>query len=156
MKKKTFRIVAVALVLMILSGILYLKIWGGKPELEHFEVVAGSYEALAELALDTYSEMAPDKEYIVLDIYYGTLRYNGSDIQLNDEQKKAVIVVGEEFNYLRICKDAVFFHEDETGYYGLVYSKNPIVALYKEELPQRGRDYHRINSRWYEWGVFGL
>lgn len=157
MKNKTLRIIVGVIVVLILSGIAYLKIWGGKPEIENFDDVKSDYTILAELALDTYNEILPEEEYVVFDICYdGTFKYEDDPLPLSDEQQKAVKLINEEFDYLRVCKDAVFFHEDETGYYGLIYSKHPIMALYKAEISQRGRDYHRINSRWYEWGVFGL
>ena len=157
MKSKAIRIIAAVLAVLILSGVVYLKIWGGEPETESFQEVGSDYAVLAELALDTYNELSPEKEYVIFDITYdGEFKYNDSSLTLNDEQQKAVMLVNEEFDYLRVCKDAVFFHEDETGYYGLVYSKHPLIALYKADIPQQGRDYHRIDSRWYEWGVFGL
>ena len=157
MKTKIFRIIAVGLIGLILSGVAYLKIWGGEPEFENFADVKDDYEILAELALDTYNEISPEKEYVIFDTCYdGTFRYNDSPLPLSDEQQKAVISVSEKFDYLRVCKDAVFFHEDETGYYGLVYSKHPVIALYKIEAIQSGRDYHRLDGCWYEWGVFGL
>ena len=157
MKSKTIRIIAAILAVLILSGVMYFKIWGGEPETENFQEVRSDYEVLAELASDTYNELSPEKEYVIFDITYdGELKCNDSPLVLNDEQQKAVMLVNKEFDYLRVCKDAVFFHEDETGYYGLVYSKHPLIALYKADIPQQGRDYHRIDSRWYEWGVFGL
>ena len=157
MKNKILRIIAGVLIVVILSGVAYLKIWGGKPEIQNFDDIKSDYTILAELALDTYNENSPEKEYVVFDITYdGEFKYEDSSLPLSDEQQKAAMLANEEFDYLRVCKDAVFFHEDETGYYGLVYSKHPITALYKNEIPQKGRDYHRINSCWYEWGVFGL
>ena len=157
MKKKPLCIIVGVLIVLILSGIAYLKICGGKPEIENFDELKSNYAILAEFALDTYNEISPEKEYVIFDVRSdGTLKYEDSILPLSDEELKAVKLVGEEFDYLRVGEDAVFFHEDETGYYGLVYSGRPIIALYKEEIPQRGRSYHRLDSRWYEWGVFGL
>ena len=157
MKKKTLCIIVGVLIVLILSGVAYMKIWGGKPEFQNFEDIKNDYSILAELALDTYNEISPEKEYVIFDVCYdGALKYEDTSLTLSDEQQKAVKLVGEEFDYLRVGEDAVFFHEDETGYYGLVYSKHPLIALYQDEIPQRGRDYHRLSSRWYEWGVFGL
>ena len=157
MKKKPLCIIVGVLIVLILSGIAYLKIWGGKPEIENFDELKSNYAILAEFALDTYNEISPEKEYVIFDVRSdGTLKYEDASLPLSDEELKAVKLVGEEFDYLRVGEDAVFFHEDETGYYGLVYSGRPIIALYKEEIPQRGRSYHRLDSRWYEWGVFGL
>lgn len=156
MKSKMFSATAAVLSVLIVAGLVYLKIWGGEPQLETFREIRSDYEILAELALDTYEEISPEKEYVVFDVYDDALRYEDYEVPLNEKQQKAVELVNEEFDYLRVCQDAVFFHEDETGYYGLVYSKHPITALYKNEIPQRGRDYHRLSSYWYEWGVFGL
>ena len=155
MKKKLLIIIAIVLVL-ILSAIAYFYIWGGKPQIENFDEIADSYETVAQLALNTYSDLMPDEEYIIIDIYNGIFRKDNANFILTDEQQNAVQAASKKFDYLRVCKDAVFFCEDETGYYGLVYSKHPLNALYKAELPQDGREYHRINSHWYEWGVWGI
>ena len=157
MKKKPLCIIVGVLIVLILSGVAYMKIWGGKPEIKNFDEVKSDYTILAELALDTYNEISPEKEYVIFDVCYdGALKYEDASLTLSDEQQKVVKLVGEEFDYLRVGEDAVFFHEDETGYYGLVYSKHPLIALYQDEIPQRGRDYHRIDSRWYEWGCWGI
>ena len=157
MKNKALSIIACILIAVILSGVACLKIWGGEPQFENFGEVKTEYEILAELASEAYNEISAEKEHVIFDLYDGAyLMYEDEQIHLNDEQKTAVALINEDFDYLRVCKDAVFFHEDETGYYGLVYSKHPIIALYKNEIPQRGRDYHRLSDCWYEWGVFGL
>ena len=155
MKKKLSIIIAIVLVL-ILSAIAYFYIWGGKPQIENFDEIADNYETVAQLALNTYSDLMPDEEYIIIDIYNGIFRKDNANFILTDEQQNAVQAASKKFDYLRVCKDAVFFCEDETGYYGLVYSKHPLNALYKAELPQDGREYHRINSHGYEWGVWGI
>ena len=154
MKKQILIIISVGLALII-SLIAYFYICGGKPYIENFEEVSDDYETLAHLALNTYSDLSPQEEYIIIDIYDGNFKYDNSNLPLSEAQQNAVQVASEEFDYLRVCKDAVFFCEDETGYYGLGYSKHPIAALYKAELTQDGREYHRINSHWYEWGVWG-
>lgn len=154
--KKVILIVVPAILLLVLSVVAYFYIWGGKPQIENFEQVSANYEIVAQLSLNTYSELSPEDEYIIINIYDGNFQYNNSNLSLTEAQQNAVRTAGENFDYLRVCKDAVFFCEDETGYYGLVYSKHPLAALYKEELPQQGREYHRINSHWYEWGVWGI
>ncbi len=159
--KKTILIIVSVIFVLILSTVTYFYIWGGKSQIENFEQVSADYEIVAQLTLDTYNELRPydsypENELIIVDINEENLECNYYCLSLTDEQKKAVITVGEKFNYLAVYEDAVFFRVDETGYYGLVYSKHPLAALYKEELPQQGREYHRINSRWYEWGVWGI
>ena len=155
--KRKFLIITSVILVLLLVGVAHLYIRGGEPEIENFNEVQDDYETIAEFALETYNEISPEKEYVILDVLYnGTFRFEDYEIPLTEKQQRAVKLISEEFDYLRVCKDAVFFHEDETGYYGLVYSEHPLIALYKNEMPQRGRDYHRLSSRWYEWGVFGL
>ncbi len=154
--KKTILIIISVVLVMILSTVAYFYIWGGKPQTENFEQVSANYEIVAQLALNTYSELSPQEEYVIIDIYDGNFQYNNSNLPLTEAQQNAARIASEKFDYLRVCKDAVFFCEDETGYYGLLYSKNPLLALYKADLPQHDREYHRINSRWYEWGVWGI
>ena len=154
--KKMVLIIVSAILVLILSTVAYFYIWGGKPQIENFDEVADDYETIAQLALNTYSDLMSDEEYIIIDIYNGIFRKDNANFILTDEQQNAVQAASKKFDCLRVCKDAVFFCEDETGYYGLVYSKRPLAALYKAELPQDGREYNRINSRWYEWGVWDI
>lgn len=154
--RKGIIITVVILLTVFLGFVSYFFVWGGKPYIENFDEVSNDYETVAHLALNTYSDLSPQEEYIIIDIYDGNFKYDNSNLPLSEAQQNAVQVASEEFDYLRVCKDAVFFCEDETGYYGLVYSKHPLSALYKAELPQDGREYHRINSHWYEWGVWGI
>ena len=155
-------IITVAILLTTILGFVsYFFIWGGKPYIENFKEDSDDYETVALLVLNSYSELTPydshpENELIIVDINEENLKCDDYVFSLTDEQKKAVLTVGKKFGYLAVYKDAVFFRVDETGYYGLVYSKNPLAALYKAELPQKGREYHRINSRWYEWGVWGI
>ena len=141
---------------LVISVVAYVYIWGGKPQIENFAEVSGDYAVVAKLALDTYSEISPEEEYITVFLYDGSFRYENSELPLTEEQKNAVLAASENFDCLSIYKDAVFFREDETGYYGLVYAQQPLSAIYEEGLPQAGRQYHRINGHWYEWGVWGI
>lgn len=162
--KKTILIMAAVvsvIAVLILSAVIYFYIWGGEPYIENFEQLSADYEMVAQLTLDSYNELKaydsyPENEMIIVDINEDNLECDDYRLSLTEEQKKAVITAGEKFSYLAVYQDAVFFHADETGYYGLVYSEHPLSALYKADLPQHGRDYHRINGRWYEWGVWGI
>ncbi len=143
--KKAILIMGMIVLALVLSLVAYFYIWGGKPYITNFDEVSDDYELVAKLALNSYSELKPNDSYpenesIVIDIYYDDLKHNNSRLYLTDEEKSAVLMVGKRFGYLRVYADAVFFCRDETGYYGLVYSKHPLIALYKDELPQDGRE----------------
>ena len=163
MKKKLLIIIAIVLAL-ILSAATYFFVWGGKPQIDNFADISNDYECIANVALNYYNELSVKDESVLISIREDHLLIwdletnNKTKIDLNDEQKAALETVKKNFNFgsLRVSKDTVFFKRDETAYYGLVYSKHPLNALYKAELPQEGREYHRINSHWYEWGVWGI
>ena len=157
--KKNILIIISIIGVLFLSTFAYFYIWGDKPNIETFEHISEDYEIIAQLTLGSYNKLKPydsypENELIVVNIKDDTLECNNYYLDLTDEQKKAVLTVGENFNYIAVYEEAVFFHVDETGYYGLVYTEHPVTKLYKSKLPQQGREYHRINSHWYEWGVW--
>ncbi len=154
--KKTALIMISVIWVLVISVVAYVYIWGGKPQIENFAEVSGDYTVVAKLALDTYSKTSPEEEYITVFLYDGSFRYENSELLLTEEQKNAVLTASKDFDCLSVYQDAVFFREDETGYYGLVYAEQPLSAIYRERLPQAGRQYHRINGHWYEWGVWGI
>lgn len=125
-------------------------------EFENFDQVSDEYELIAEFALETYNEISPEEEFIIIDIRYEDLVYDDMVLNVSEEKRDAVTLIEDKFDFLRVYEDAVFFCRDETGYYGLVYSDHPVIALYKDGKPQAGREYHRINNHWYEWGVWGI
>lgn len=162
--KKTLKRIGIATVCILLSAILgfatYLFVWGGKPRIENFDEISADYEIVANLALEYYDELSNEYERITITTKEDHLFIDTTDtkIDLNERQLAALETVNKrfDFGFLRVTKDTVFFCRDETWYYGLVYSKNPLLALYKSDLLKRGRTYHRISSRWYEWGAWGI
>ena len=154
MKKIIISTVAIIIAIVLFLGTHFL-IWGEKPKIKNFDELSNDYEAIVKLAFNYYENLSYKDENIIIIISNNELKHENNTLLLSSEQKLIVKNLEEKFNFLRVYKDAVFFCEDETHYYGLVYSKHPIIALYKAKLPQHGREYHRINSNWYEWGCFG-
>ena len=155
MKKAVLIIIPV----LILSVFLYFFIAGGKPRIENFQELSADYEIVAKFLTDSYSELkpydaGPESEIIIVDIYGDSLKCNDYYPELTAEQKNAVLTVKEKFYFFAVYEDAVYFSTDEAANYGLVYSSHPLISLYKQEYPQSGRHYNRINGNWYEWGCF--
>ncbi len=149
-------IITLSLILVVVLGVsTYSFIWGGKPRITNFDEVSNDYETIAKTALDYYNNLTTTDEFIILYIGENELKHENQQIPLSNTQPETNKHLCENFDYLRVYINAVFFCEDETGYYGLVYAYNPLFALYKEKLPQQNREYHRIKRHWYEWGAFG-
>lgn len=153
--KKSVVIIFSLLLVLILGVSSYSFIWGGKPRITNFDEISKDYESIAKTALDYYKKLSTTDEFIILNISENELQHENQPIPLTNTHPDTNKHLCENFDYLRVYINAVFFCEDETGYYGLVYAYNPLFALYQENLPQQNREYHRINSHWYEWGVFG-
>ena len=55
------------------------------------------------------------------------------------------------FTYVSLDPDYMIFWEDETGYYGVLWTQKPIKAL--KFIKEKSRDFKRIDREWYEVGV---
>lgn len=148
---------AVVFVVLVLGSIVYFYIWGGAPYIEDFN--EEDYETIADLALE-YGNQFPDREeHITIFAYEDYLMVYGTDeqIHLNEEQKAALKTVQKTFGALWVTKDAVIFGADERKHYGLVYSENPLSAIWDMKNDwHESLEYHRINGDWYEIGVWGI
>ncbi len=155
-------IITIAIILIvIIFFVSYYFIWGGKPQIKKFDSVSNDYEIIAELSLEYYNKLSSEDEHITLFIYddYFEDYTNNCKVNLNAEQKDALKSVNEKFGKgcLWVTENSVVFWRDETKYYGLVYSENPLSTIrdMKSEW-YNSLEYHRINSNWYEIGVFGI
>ena len=154
---KKLVIPATVLLALILCFAGYKMIWGGKVQFTAFHYQESEYELFAKLALDYHNGLKSDSEsttLLLFDTYFEDVT-NDKTVELYGDEQDLLYTTADMFDVVTVYTDAVFFREDETGYFGLVYSKHPLRAIYKHGLPQ-GRSYHRIKRHWYEWGVWGI
>ncbi len=163
--KKCF-IVAIALLLAFIVGVAsHSFVYGGKPEIENFDSISGDFEIIAKASMKYYNESSDKDERITIGIFDDYLSVYNSDgldydtiISLNEEEKTALKTLNSVFSsgYLWVAEGYIVFWEDETKYYGLVYSEKPLSAILNMESDwDREIEYHRINKNWYEIGAFG-
>ncbi len=159
--KKSIAIFVAVLLAVFTASAGYFYIFGGRVQIEGFDEISGDYEIIADTSLRYFKEISAENERITLLIYdkYNYLEdyTNGSTLTLTDEQNKALKTVKESFGRgcLWVTENTVIFWRDETKYYGLVYSDNPLSAVREMKSDWfSSAEYHRINSNWYEVGVF--
>ena len=162
MKKGIIIILAILLAFILISFITsYFFVYGGEPEIENFNDVSAAYETIANVAMKYYNESTDKDERICLTIKEDcllddSLLEDNIVINLNKEEKQAIKSVDEAFMCLWVTDEYVIFWEDETKYYGLVYSENPLSTIWAMKSDwYESIDYHRIDSDWYEIGAFG-
>lgn len=158
-------IITIAILLAFIVGFAsYFFIWGGKPQVENFDDISGDYETIAKASMKYYNELPNKNDRITILTYddhmevsnYKNPLEDNVVINLNEEEKSAIKTINKEFNYMWVTEDYVIFWEDETKYYGLVYSENPLSTIWNMKSDwYESMEYHRINSNWYEIGAFG-
>ena len=162
--KKGIMIILAILLAFIVGFASYFFIWGGKPEIENFNDVSANYETIANTSMKYYNELPNKDDRITILTYddhmevsnYKNPLEDNIVINLNEEEKSAIKTIDKEFDYMWVTKDCVIFWQDETKYYGLVYSENPLSTIWDMKTDwYEGVEYHRINSNWYEIGAFG-
>ncbi len=159
--KKIVLVVILIVLALILSVVTYFYVWGGKPYVENFDDISHNYETIAKLSLEYYNQSSQKNGHITLFIYDDYIEdiTNKDTINLTNEQKDAIKTINKKFGggCLWVTEDAVIFWRDETKYYGLVYSENPLSTIWDMKTGwYEGVEYHRIDSNWYEIGVWGI
>ncbi len=158
MKKGTAIFVAVLLVVVLAFGI-YFYVFGGKVQNENFREASSDFEAVAEVCLEYYKGNPSEDGRKTLSVCDGYIEdyTDGSTLTLTGEQIKSFERLKEDFDFLWVTENTVIFWRDETKYYGLIYSDNPLSVIREMKSDwYKAADYHRINSHWYEIGVFGI
>lgn len=158
-------IITIAILLAFIVGFAScFFIWGGKPQVESFDDISGDYETIAKASMKYYNELPNKNDRITILTYddhmevsnYKNPLEDNVVINLNEEEKSAIKTINKEFNYMWVTEDYIIFWEDETKYYGLVYSENPLSTIWDMKSDwYESMEYHRINSNWYEIGAFG-
>lgn len=157
-------IILAILLAFILVVTSYFFVYGGEPEIENFDAISGDYEIIANIAMKYYNELTDKDDRITLLTYDDHLEVSNYKnpledrvvVNLSEEEKSAIKTIDKEFDYMWVTKDYVIFWEDETKYYGLVYSEKPLSTIWDMKTDwYEGMEYHRINSNWYEIGAFG-
>ncbi len=158
-------VITLAIFLAFIVGVVsYFFVFGGQPQIENFNDISADYETIANVAMKYYNESAAKDERICLlthDDHMEVSNYknpltDGIVITLNEDEKSAIKNVDDEFSCLWVEDDYVIFWEDETKYYGLVFSEKPLSTIWDMKTDwYNGVEYHRINNNWYEIGAFG-
>lgn len=157
-------IILAILLAFILVVTSYFFVYGGEPEIENFNDVSANYETIANVAMKYYKELTDKDDRITLLTYDDHMKVSNYKnpledrvvVNLSEEEKSAIKTIDKEFDYMWVTKDYVIFWEDETKYYGLVYSENSLSTIWDMKSDwYESIEYHRIDSNWYEIGAFG-
>lgn len=124
-----------------------------KPDFDDFSDYEDDFEAVVQFVLeyvqqrnsvDTFTVNIGD-DYIKIDDAFQ------SDESLSPSIKR---IREKGFTYIEVAQDYMIFWEDETGYYGVLWSDKPTEAI--SGIRETSRPYmksRKLSTEWYEVGA---
>ena len=146
------------ILLILISAAVMLGISGCRTyENELLTSSKADFVALVEFARAYYDQHKSEgQDHITMDFYKDGLRDLSGDTMIEnvpDKVMESAEVVGSEFDCLWVNDLCVIFWEDETKYYGLLWSETPKEAIASVKEWYSDVRYHKLEDNWYEIGA---
>ena len=126
-----------------------------QPDFENFREYEDDFVTVKNFLVD-YNFARNDTSRLIVDIGSQFLSINGTDISDNSIEDSVKAIYDKGFTYIEVDKDYIIFWEDETGYYGVLWSSNPqnAVRQKKEDArPYMNMKSKKLSNEWYEIGA---
>lgn len=126
-----------------------------QPDFEDFQEYEDDFVAVKNFLVD-YNISRNDTSRLLVDIGSQFLSINGTDISDSSIEDSVKTIYDKGFTYIEIENDHITFWEDETGYYGVLWSATPQKAIRqqkKDARPYMRMKSKRLSHKWYEIGA---
>lgn len=134
---------------------------------EMFTANKDDFTAVVEFARNYFaSHKSEDSEHITLAFYDGKLHSTTENADgvttdavvedISDDISESFGIISSKFDFLWVNDMYVVFWEDETKNYGLLWSESAKKAVASLEEWHTTLEKHKLESNWYEIGVFGI
>ncbi len=144
-----------ALVLAIVCALGMVGCQLNKPDFEDFLEYEDYFVQVKNFLVD-YNIARNDNSRLIVNIGSQFLSINGTDISGSSIEDSVKAIRDKGFTYIEMENDYVVFWEDETGYYGVLWSLNPKKAISQKEedaRPYMNMKSKKLSSEWYEIGA---
>ncbi len=143
-------------ILFVLALLCILNLGGcnNKPEFKDFAAYEEDFSQVRDF-IATYNLQNGESPHIV-DINGEFLTVDGNEISDSSLSTAVNRLHKKGFAYIEVNSDCLIFWDDETGYYGILWSENPreaIRRIVKESRPNMKRC--KLSDEWYEVGALG-
>ena len=124
-----------------------------KPDFEDFQEYEDDFVAVKNFLVDfntTHNDAVP----LIVDIGSQFLSIKGTDISDPSIEDSVKAIYDKGFSYIEMHDDYIIFWEDETGYYGVLWSLNPKKSI--NLIIEDSRPYmksKKLSNEWYEVGA---
>ena len=145
------KIVALFLILASLLSVTSCRL--NQPDFDNFQEYEDDFNAVKNFLLDfniTRNDAAP----LIVDLNSQFLTVAGYEISDSTIEDSVKAIYDKGFSYVEIDEDYMIFWEDETGYYGVLWSSNPQKSI--RNIVKTSRPYmksRKLAKEWYEVGA---
>lgn len=126
-----------------------------KPDFKDFQEYKDDFVQVKNFLVD-YNSARNDTSRLRVDIGNQFLSINGTDISDSSIENSVKAIRDKGFTYIELKDDYIVFWEDETGYYGVLWSLNPQKAVRQQKetaRPYMNMKSKKLSSEWYEIGA---
>jgi hypothetical protein len=152
MKKRIpFLILVVCLLILVCYFSVAAYRWN-QPDFEDFQSYEADFVCVKNFLVDYFSRN--DTSRLIVDLNSQFLTIDGVEISDSTIEDSVKAIYDKGFTYIEINADCMIFWEDETGYYGVLWSSNPRRSI--NQIVESSRPYmksRKLSSEWYEVGA---
>lgn len=144
------RIVALFLLLVCTFGLVGCNT---KPDFDDFSSYEDDFETVVQFVLE-YVHQRNAVDTFIVDIGDDYIKIDDA-FQSDETLSPSIEKIREKgFTYIEVAQDYMIFWEDETGYYGVLWSDKPTEAI--SNIREDSRPYmksRKLSKEWYEVGA---
>ncbi len=126
-----------------------------QPNFDDFQEYEGDFDIVKNFLVDFYTTRN-DTARLIVDINSQFLTVDGDEISDSAIEDSVKAIYDKGFTYIEINEDFIIFWENETGYYGVLWSANPknaIKQVVKSARPYMNMKSRKLSNEWYEIGA---
>lgn len=124
-----------------------------KADFDDFSDYEADFVAIKNFLVD-FNFSRNDTSRLLVDIGSQFLSIEGTDISVRTIEDSVKSIYDKGFTYIEVAQDYMIFWEDETGYYGVLWSDSPTKAI--SSIREDSRPYmksRKLSREWYEVGA---
>lgn len=147
------KVIALFLTLVFVLGMTGCQLH--QPNFKDFQEYESDFILVKNFLMD-YNFDSNDEAPLIVDLNDRFLTINGEEISDSSIEDSVKAIYDKGFTYIEINDDCIIFWEDETGYYGVLWSANPQNAIdqKKEDArPYMNMKFKKLSNEWYEIGA---
>ena len=145
------KLIAFVLALVCVLGLAGCQL--NQPDFDDFQEYENVFGIVKNFLVD-FNITRNDATPLIVDINSQFLTIAGDEISDSTIEDSVKAIYDKGFTYIEINEGCIIFWEDETGYYGVLWSTNPKDAI--NQIVKSSRPYmksRKLSNEWYEVGA---